>query len=206
MRISAINSYVNQKRYDNIQFQGKKDKREINTPPHSNPFKAIPLAVLLAMSPLNIQPASAQKESAEITTELMAKNDNVIEILRVKDAYQRDEGNRDVVVEAINRDKSNPGIDCLRLVVKGYDGSDDDMVIYPKKIISFILETTPDNSAKRKFEIFDIIKGTCFRRTPAGTYKQQEDFGFTITESFKNDLKEYLGESIDYNMVAKFKK
>ena len=206
MRISAINSYVNQKRYDNIQFQGKKDKREINTPPHSNPFKAIPLAVLLAMSPLTVPPASAQKASAEITTELMAKNDNVIEILRVKDAYQRDEGNRDVVVEAINRDKSEPGIDCLRLVVKGYDGSDDDMVIYPKKLICFVLETTPDNSAKHKFEIFDIIKGTCFRRTPAGTYKQQEDFGFAITESFKNDLKEFLGESIDYSTVAKFKK
>ena len=152
MRVSAINSYVNQQRCDNIQFQSKKDKREINTPPHSNPLKAIPLAVLLAMSPLNIQPASAQKASAEVTTELMAKKDNVIEILHVKDACFKSSGNEDVVVEAINRDKSEPGIDCIRLVINGYDGSDNDMIIYPKSLITYLVETTPDDSHEKTHE------------------------------------------------------
>ncbi len=199
MRISAINSYVNQQRYDNIQFLSKKDKREINTPPHSNSFKAIPLAVLLAMSPLNIQPASAQKESAEVTTELMAKKDNVIEILHVKDACFKRSGNEDVVVEAINRDKSEPGIDCIRLVIKGDNGSDNDMVIYLKSLITYLVETTPDDSPKHEFECYGIVTGACFIRTSNGEYKQKEDFGFMITNSFYRDLKEFLGESIDYS-------
>ena len=205
MQVSAISGYTNQRVNNNIQFQGKKDKREINTPPHSNPFKAIPLAVLLAMSPLNIQPASAQKESAEVTTELMAKKDSVIEILHVKDACFKRSGNEDVVVEAINRDKSEPGIDCIRLVIKGYDGSDNDMLIYPKSLVKYVVETIHDNSKKPEFKVYGLITGACFMRTPSGEYKQKEDFGFMITNSFYRDLQEFLGESIDYSTVLRKK-
>ena len=49
MKINAVDSY----RVNNIHFEGKKNK-EIQKPVHSaNPIKAIPVAVLIAMSPLN---------------------------------------------------------------------------------------------------------------------------------------------------------
>lgn len=115
MRISAINSYVNQKRYDNIQFQGKKDKREINTPSHSNPLKAIPLAVLLAMSPLNIQPVSAQNTtSSSVTTETQHKPLKVIATYNYEKSTPRKDS-EPCYMEFLGRDIDGDDFEILRL-------------------------------------------------------------------------------------------
>ena len=60
MKISAVNSYA----LNNLHFESKRG-REINKPVHrANPVKAIPLAMILAMSPLNAPVVNAQQVQA----------------------------------------------------------------------------------------------------------------------------------------------
>ena len=62
MKVSAINCFE----YNNTLFQGKKNK-ETPAPVHtSSPLKAIPVAVLIAMSPLNTPVVNAQEPSTTI--------------------------------------------------------------------------------------------------------------------------------------------
>ena len=61
MKISAINNC----RFNNINFEGKKS-RNLQTPVHSStPVKAIPVALLMAMSPINTPVTVAQSSAAQ---------------------------------------------------------------------------------------------------------------------------------------------
>lgn len=75
MKVSAVNSH----RLNSLHFEGKKAK-EVQKPVHSsNPIKAIPVAVLIAMSPLNAPLMNAKPVvSAEPQTEISAKQEKVV--------------------------------------------------------------------------------------------------------------------------------
>lgn len=115
MQVSAISGYTNQRVNNNIQFQGKKERQEINTPSHSNPFKAIPLAVLLAMSPLNIQPVNAQNTtSSSVTTETQHKPLVVIATYNYENATPRTRP-EPCYMEFLGRDIDGDDFEILRL-------------------------------------------------------------------------------------------
>ncbi len=65
MKIAAINNYGKYQNYAMPQFEGKKEK---HTNPIKTTLKAVPLAVLVAMSPLNTVQAQQQQEEKVIET------------------------------------------------------------------------------------------------------------------------------------------
>lgn len=75
MKVSAVNSH----RLNSLHFEGTKAK-EVQKPVHSsNPIKAIPVAVLIAMSPINAPLMNAKPVvSAEPQTEISTKQEKVV--------------------------------------------------------------------------------------------------------------------------------
>lgn len=74
MKISAINNY----QFYNVKFEGKKNNYEQKPMHTSNTLKAIPLAVLLAMSPLNMPVVKAQNGTPQIDN--TEANEKIVDI------------------------------------------------------------------------------------------------------------------------------
>ena len=225
MQVSAISGYTNQRVNNNIQFQGKKDKREINTPPHSNPLKAIPLAVLLAMSPLNIQPASAQNTtSSTVTAETQHKPLVVIATYNYENATPRTRP-EPCYMEFMGRDINGDDFELLRLnfsqkranyidtekqksVPFDYEHiTTIDLQKLEKQTVNYI---NPDGS-KRETVIEYYAGGPAIVYDTPGVYHATKEpvdrkpkiSGFNyyakwITEDFYNILKNAMGDEVEY--------
>lgn len=224
MRISAINSYVNQQRYDNIQFQSKKDKREINTPPHSNLFKAIPLAVLLAMSPLNIQPANAQNTTSSVTTETQHKPLVVIATYNYENATPRTRP-EPCYMEFIGRDINGDDFEILRLNFSQkranyvHDSITNDPIPIDFNHMTTLDLTTLEirtvtylkDDGSKKVEIEYFAGGPAVVYDTPGVYHATKEpvkrkpiasyfnyYSKRITEDFYNVLKDTMGDEVAY--------
>ena len=75
MKVNAINSY----KFNNVHFEGKKSKQDNRIMNTTTPIKAVPVIVLMAMSPLNAPLMNAKPVvSAEPQTEISAKQEKVV--------------------------------------------------------------------------------------------------------------------------------
>ena len=80
MKVSAVNSH----RLNSLHFEGKKAK-EVQKPVHSsNPIKAIPVAVLIAMSPINApkidaSPVAAKTEAVAVARPTITEPQSFVE-------------------------------------------------------------------------------------------------------------------------------
>ena len=66
MKVNAINSY----KFNNVHFEGKKSKQANRIMNTTTPIKAVPVIVLMAMSPVNapVMPKAMAAESAQYVT------------------------------------------------------------------------------------------------------------------------------------------
>ena len=111
MKVEAIKGY----KFNNIDFAGKKQKKQ--TQPHvTSPMKAVPVIVLMAMSPINAPLTSAHPiASASPQTEVVANKDKVIQALEIKNASPN---YGDCILELISTDGDDSRAEKVALSFK----------------------------------------------------------------------------------------
>lgn len=116
MKISAINGYS----FNNANFEARR-RKEVDAPVHKvNPAKAIPLALLIAMSPVNAQVPTGPR-TAYVTEQMMQEENETVAQNYVK--------------------KATPEGFPARIDVYCPDGSSKKLVVsFPKKISSYAID------------------------------------------------------------------
>lgn len=141
MRINSINNY----NFANVPFEGCKNN-DVQTPVHSaNPIKAIPVAVLIAMSPLNA-PIQAQNPLFKTST-----------VHYVEDSihgYHYDKG------------KTSDGTHCKLNVYTSEDNEKAAEISLTKRIPSYAVDT--NNNVVNAYRIKEVIM------KPKVVYKKTE--------------------------------
>ena len=141
MQINSINSY----RFTNINFEGRKSK-EVQKPVHSaSPIKAIPVAFLIAMSPLNA-PLQAQSPLTETTSVNYIEDD--------LHGYHYDKG------------KTSDGTHCQLTLYTSDDNKESAEISLTKRLLSYAIDE--NNNVVNAYRIKEVIM------TPKAVYKKTE--------------------------------
>lgn len=114
MKVNAINSY----KFNNVHFEGKKSKQDNRIMNTTTPIKAVPVIVLMAMSPVNapVMPKAMAAESAQYVTAVAQSQQNVI--------YQRTYTTKkgfDVTIQALNTKDNTTNFDKIVLKSGKYE-------------------------------------------------------------------------------------
>lgn len=130
MKITAVNNTSSRNNYNNVNFAGKKQQMPQHEPRHSSStLKAIPLATLIAMSPLNAPSA---------TYEMNQNPEKVIEI------HEIDEGIKQTNIRLISTDGDDSDVEKFTLEVfstlknETYDKETDKYVPTSKNIVDCV--------------------------------------------------------------------
>lgn len=133
MKISALNSYS----FNNVNFEGHK-KKEVGTPIHkASPAKAIPVTLLIAMSPVNAQIPTGPREAKQVENIVFCENDTIAEF-PFKNAtpegnvgaitiYDSGENKRTIGIH-LNKHIRSYAVDINNNVVEGYRLKEIDIV------------------------------------------------------------------------------
>ena len=141
MKINAINNY----RFTNINFEGRKSK-EVQKPAHSaSPIKAIPVAFLIAMSPLNA-PLQAQSPLAETASVNYIEDD--------LHGYHYDKG------------KTSDGTYCKLTLYTSDDNKKYAEIGLTKRLLSYAIDE--NNNVVNAYRIKEVVM------TPKAVYKKTE--------------------------------
>lgn len=202
MKITAVNNASSRNNYNNINFAGKKQQKPQHEPRHSSStLKAIPLATLIAMSPLNAPSA---------THDFDQNPEKIIEI------HQVDEGLKQTNIRLISTDGDDSDIEKFSIEVfstqkdKTYDKESDKYIPTSKSIIDCVdIDSLIVKDVTIKYNDIDktenrksyYVKGDISRlETPAKatdnsgkTYgKVRQSKGQDIEYSVSEDLYNYL--------------
>ena len=216
MKISAINGYS----FNNVNFEARR-KKDIDVPVHkATPVKAIPLALLIAMSPVNAQvptgPRTAKQveysipDEKEITTQFQIKNATPDGSPGIVTIY--DTGNNKKSMEIhLNNKISSYAIDVNDNVVNAYRLKEVDII--PEELYSKIetVSTVGGHSTVKK-RFYVVGSGTEYTNPPRavdetielmevsnpiiGTASHQK---YEISEDLYKYLKKVLKEQIAIN-------
>lgn len=114
MKVNAIESY---NRINNINFESKKSSKKEPPSHHTTvPIKAVPVIVLMAMSPLNAPISTAQSTQAtKPQTEVVTNNEKVLASYIIKNASPK---YGDCTMDLISTDGNDTNIEKVALKFK----------------------------------------------------------------------------------------
>lgn len=189
MKINAVENY----KVVNTHFEGKKNNKEIQKPVHSaSPIKAIPVAVLIAMSPLNAPPANAQQANKTSRMEILENNEKVLLSEVVQEAFPDGTSCR---VDAISTDGNDSDFECIRLAkTEQTKYGLKETMLYPARLDTYYIT---DSYSGSLIESGFCVYGKGIIKDINGT-KESDNEKFVIRENFYNDLKDLLGNSVEY--------
>ena len=212
MKISAINGLTN----SYINFEGKKrDTQEIQKPVHSSsPLKAIPLAALIAMSPLNAPGLNAQQAVIVQTTQ----QNKILGSAQYENATPYN--NYNCTLRYISNDNDDSTVEKIQFIfdktvkqVKKHDRKEE---LYAYRYLSNIIDfstlkkiniTTIDDEGNIKYSAKYYVEGPGTKYTVvkdlqgdvvSRNYHSEKNIKMEITKNFFEDLKSVIDKSINY--------
>ena len=188
MMIFAINEF----NIRPLKFEGKKDKAIQKSVHSSSPIKAIPLAALIAMSPLNATMTNAQQTNKTPRTELLKNNEKVLLSEVVNEAFPNGTSCR---VDAISTDGNDSDFEFIRLVkTEQTKYGLKETMIYPARLDTYYIT---DSYSGSLIESGFCVYGKGIIKDINGT-KESDNEMFVISENLYNNLKDLLGSSVEY--------
>lgn len=210
MKVNAINSY----KFNNVHFEGKKSKQDNRIMNTTTPIKAVPVIVLMAMSPLNAPLMNAKPVvSAEPQTEISAKQDKVV----ASEQYFGATPSKDTrcTINYISNDGQDDSIERVQLVFdRKTDSYNKQNEIYQSSYIMDVVNMnallkrtikTIGSDKKITTENFYFVSGNGTKivkvkdlngKTLSSKIDEKNNLQVEITENFYNDLKSISDESI----------
>lgn len=208
-----VNSVTGYKFNNNVDFTGKKSKTQ-QTQHTTNPMKAVPVIVLMAMSPLNAPVTNARPvASAQPQTEVVSKQRKVI----ASDNYPNPapDDNVKCIINYISDDGDDDSIEKLQLVfseMTNIRNKQNELshrlsivnAIDMSTLIKRIVKTVAEDGSVTKQNVYYVagpgtkivksidLDGNIMSRKS----DEKDDLKVEITEQFYNDLKSVSDESI----------
>lgn len=169
MKVNAISNY----NFKNIHFESKKNT-EIQKPVHaSNPIKAIPLAVLLAMSPLNT-PAQTQTKPTQAE-------------------YTQYTDNNALTGKYYNKGVTPKGVHCQMTVFDNEDKHKSVVLNLTQKIGSYAIDTNRNVVDAYRIKEVELI--------PEKLYSKTEIVNFVNGKKEVNTKYYVIGSGTEYTSV-----
>lgn len=166
-------------------------KKTNNTPRHTGSLNAIPLAALIAMSPLTTATTNAEnsKEIQQKIELFESPKNKVLETLKVDNAMWN---GKSCYLDAISNDGNDTDYEIVRLRRRiKIDGEEFESIIEPRQLVERYDENNDD------FLIY-FVNGPSILKDKNNKSIYNDKSGWHITQEFYEDLKELFGDKIEY--------
>lgn len=166
-------------------------KKTNNTPKYIGSLKAIPLAALIAMSPLTTSTINSEnsKEIQQKIELFESPKNKVVETLKIDNAMWN---GKSCYLDAISNDGNDTDYEIVRLRRRiKIDGEKFESIIEPKQLVKHYDENS---------DVFLIyfVKGPSILKDKNNKSIYNDKSGWQITLEFYEDLKELFGDKIEY--------
>ncbi len=209
MAVSPISSVSFRGNYNQVNFEGKKDKREqYHTSSFTNTLKSIPLAVAIAMSPLVTQAQAPQEK-------------NVLEVPVDTRGIEPSNRNDYCAVRFISNDGNDENVEVVRLVysspyrgrLKGYEGRVECKYTNTLDVNTLELRNVTNKSGTETWQEYYAWGPAKITRSmvklPDGTWtgkaeiRRVDELKVQISNEVYDYLKEIMGNGAEYKSTNK---